>query len=544
MKRLLSALAVLALAVPTVAQPAGSSPGATPAFTPVTWERLLNAANEPHNWLMYSGTLDSQRFSGLNQVNRDTVGDLELKWTYQIPQLDRSEAVPLVVDGVMFITEAPSNVVAVDAATGRQYWRYDHPLPDDLRICCGRNNRGVAILGEQLYMSTLDAHLVAIDARSGNLVWNREVADHRSGYSKTAAPLVIKDKVVTGIAGGEYGIRGFIDSYEATTGELDWRADTIPGPDHPDNQTWAGDSWRTGGSATWITGSYDPDLDLVYWGTGNPGPDWNGDVRMGDNLYSDAAMAINHDTGGLEWYFQFTPHDVHDWDAIQVPILADMDWGGKSRKVMMWANRNAFFYVIDRETGEFLLGTPFARQTWAEGLDSNGRPIRVPNTAPNADGVIVSPPVAGATNWFSPAYSPNTGLFYVQAYDGEDRYFQRDEEYSEGDQFTGGGFERPLPLDEYHSAVRAIEPTTGEIRWEYPLQPRSTGGMLATAGDLVFTGSIDGYFLALDAETGAELWHMNVGRLVHSAAITYAVDGEQYVAIAAGNVLFVFGLPK
>jgi len=536
------ALAILVYAPMGNAQPADSQSTATPSFSPVTWERLINAADEPENWLMYSGTLDSQRFSKLDQIHNRNVGELELKWAYQIPQLDRSESVPLVVDGVMFITEAPSNVVAVDAATGRQYWRYDHPLPDDLRICCGRNNRGVAILGDTLYMSTLDAHLVAIDARTGNVVWDKEVADHRAGYSKTAAPLIVKDEVVTGIAGGEYGIRGFIDSYNAATGDLKWRADTIPGPDHPDNQSWAGDSWRTGGAASWITGAYDPDLDLVYWGTGNPGPDWNGDVRMGDNLYSDSAMALNHETGALEWYFQFTPHDVHDWDAIQVPILADITMDGEERKVMMWANRNAFFYTLDRENGEFLIGKPFAKQTWAEGLDSNGRPIRVPNTSPTSQGTLVSPPVVGGTNWFSPAYSPRTELFYVQAYDGEDVYYQRDEDYVEGDQFTGGGFQMPLPIDNYQSAVRAIDPRTGDIRWEYQLQPRSTGGMLATAGDLVFSGSVDGYFFALDAVSGEELWHMSVGNLVHSAPLTYAVDGEQYVTIAAGNVVFTFGL--
>ena len=432
--------------------------------------------------------------------------------------------------------------MAVDAATGRQYWRYNHELPDDLRICCGRNNRGVAILGETLYMSTLDARLVAIDARTGNLVWNTEVADYRSGYSKTAAPLIVKDKVVTGIAGGEFGIRGFIDSYDATTGDLDWRADTIPGPDHPDNQTWAGESWRTGGSASWITGAYDPDLDLVYWGTGNPGPDWNGDVRMGDNLYSDSAMALNMETGGLEWYFQFTPHDVHDWDAIQVPILADLRMGGETRKVMMWANRNAFYYTLDRVTGEFLVGKPFAKQTWAEGLDSNGRPIRVPDTFPTPEGTLVSPPVVGGTNWFSPAYSPRTELFYVQAYDGEDVFYKRDEDYVEGDRYTGGGGQRPLPTDAYQSAIRAIDPKTGDIRWEFQIQPRSTAGIMATAGDLVFSGSIDGYFYALDAVSGEELWHIAVGSRVHSSPMSFAVDGTQYVTIAAGNVVYTFGL--
>ncbi len=549
MQRLATAITLFACAAGAAAQPAdtgaGTSPaGASPAFSPVTWERLLHAADEPGNWLMYSGTLDAQRYSRLDQVHNRNVGELELKWAYQIPQLDRAETVPLVVDGVMFITEAPSNVVAVDAATGRQYWRYDHPLPDDLRICCGRNNRGVAILGETLYMSTLDAHLVAIDARSGNLVWDREVADHRSGYSKTAAPLIVKDQVVTGIAGGEFGIRGFVDAYDAATGDLTWRAWTIPGPDHPDNQTWAGESWRTGGSASWITGAYDPDLDLVYWGTGNPGPDWNGDVRLGDNLYSDSVLALDHETGGLEWYFQFTPHDVHDWDAIQVPILADLTMGGEERKVMMWANRNAFFYTLDRVTGEFLLGEPYAKQTWAVGLDSNGRPIRVPDTAPTPEGTLVSPPVVGGTNWFSPAFSPRTELFYVQAYDGEDVYYKRDEEYVEGDRYTGGGFQRPLPVENYESAIRAIDPRTGDVRWEYQVQPRSTAGVLATAGDLVFSGSVDGWFYALDAATGDPLWNVAVGARVHSAPMTYAVDGRQYVTIAAGNVVFTFGMPE
>ena len=541
MKRLAIAIALLFVASLGSAQESDTA-GATPSFSPVTWERLSNAADEPANWRMCGGTLNSQRFSRLDEIHNRNVGNLELKWAYQIPQLDRAETSPIVVDGVMFITESPSNVVAVDAATGQRYWRYDHPLPDDLRICCGRNNRGVAILGETLFMSTLDAHLVAIDARTGNLIWNAEAADHRSGYSKTAAPLVVKDKIVTGIAGGEFGIRGFVDSYDAQSGERLWRAWTIPGPDHPDNQTWAGDSWRTGGSPSWITGSYDPDLDLVYWGTGNPGPDWNGDVRLGDNLYSDSALALNGDTGALEWYFQFTPHDVHDWDAIQVPILADLEMDGEMRKVMMWANRNAFYYTLDRETGEFLVGKPYAKQTWAEGLDSNGRPIRVPNTFPTPEGTLVSPSVGGGTNWWSPAYSPRTELFYVNAFDGEQIYFKRDEEYVEGDQFTGGGGQNAAPIDTYHSAIRAIDPRTGDLRWEYPIQPRSTAGITTTAGDLVFSGSVDGYFYALDAVSGEELWHIAVGSRVHAAPITYAVNGKQYVTVAAGNVVFTFGL--
>ncbi len=543
MKRL--AILVLVLASGTLVLGQDDTPrtgSSTPAFSPVTWDRLLNASDEPENWLMYSGTLDSQRFSRLDQVNAGNVDDLELKWAYQIPQIDRAETVPLVVDGIMFVTEAPSNVVALDAATGRQYWRYNHELPDDLRICCGRNNRGVAILGETLYMSTLDAQLAAIDARTGNLRWATQVAPYQSGYSKTAAPLIVKDRVVTGIAGGEYGIRGFVDAYNPETGALDWRTDTIPGPDNPDVQTWAGESWRTGGSASWITGAYDPDLDLVYWGTGNPGPDWNGDVRLGDNLYSDSVLALDGTSGNMDWYFQFTPHDVHDWDAIQVPILADIEYEGRTRKVMMWANRNAFYYTLDRETGEFLVGKPYALQTWAEGLDETGRPIRLPDTFPTEEGVVVSPGIGGGTNWWSPAYSPQTGLFYVNAFDGEQRYYKRNEDYVEGESFMGGGGENLRPNETYHSAIRAIDPATGDRRWEFPTKPRSSAGITTTAGNLVFSGTVEGYFFALNAETGEELWHVSVGGRVHSAPMTYAVDGKQYVTIAAGNVVFTFGL--
>ena len=537
-----ASLAALIVTVQPAAAQEPSSDGGAPVFSPVTWERLVNAADEPHNWLMYSGTLDSKRFSRLDQIHNRNVAALELKWAHHIRQLDRAETTPLVVDGVMFITESPSNVTAVDAVTGRPFWRYVHELPDDLRVCCGRNNRGVAILGETLYMSTLDAHLVAIDGRSGNLLWSAEVADYRAGYSKTAAPLIVKDKVVTGIAGGEFGIRGFLDAYDAKTGRREWRTHTIPGPDHPDNQTWAGDSWRTGGSPTWITGSYDPELNLVYWGTGNPGPDYNGDIRGGDNLYADSVLALDGDSGEMSWYFQFTPHDVHDWDAIQIPVLADIELDGATRKAMLWANRNGFYYTLDRETGEFLVGKEFARQTWAEGLDASGRPIRRPGMLPSREGTLVSPTAGGGTNWWSPAYSPRTGLLYVNAFDGEAMFFIRDEQYSEGDRFTGGGTQAPLPIDNYTSAIRALDPRTGDLRWEFPITPRSRAGVLATAGGLVFSASDDGYFYALDAVTGEELWHIALGGPVNAQPMTYAVNGQQYVTMTVGNVVYTFGL--
>ena len=544
MNKLPLLLCAIFLALPLQAQEEPFQTVITPAFSPVTWERLVNAESEPENWMMYSGTLDSQRYSRLDQINTDNVTELEMKWSYQIPVIDRAETVPTVVDGVMFITEAPSNLTAVDARTGRVYWRYDHELPEDLRICCGRNNRGVAILGETLFMSTLDAHLVAIDARTGNVLWDVEVADYEAGYSKTAAPLIVKDKVVTGIAGGEFGIRGFIDAYDPVTGELEWRTYAIPGPGEPGNDSWSGDSWKTGGAATWITGSYDPELNLIYWGTGNPGPDWNGDVRLGDNLYSDSALALNGDTGEIAWHFQFTPHDVHDYDSIQVPILADIEYQGSTRKVMMWANRNAFFYTIDRETGEFLEGEAYASQTWAQGLDPNGRPIRVPGMAPTYEGILVSPPIVGATNWYSPGYSQQTGLFYVTSFDGEQEFFKRDEEYEEGERFTGGGGRYNQPMDAFHSSIRAINPATAEIEWEFPIMPRSSAGITTTAGGIVFTGSADGYFFALDAANGEELWHISLGARVHAAPMTYAIDGQQFVTIASGNVVYTFGLKE
>ena len=539
----LCALTITAITAQVSAQEQEFQTVMTPAFSPITWERLVNAKNEPQNWLMYNGTLDAQRHSLLDEVNVSNVDELELKWAYQIPEIDRAETVPVVVDGIMFITEAPSNVVAVDARTGRQYWRYNHEMPEDLRICCGRNNRGVAILGETLFMSTLDAHLVAIDARTGNLLWDTEVAKHDSGYSKTAAPLIVKDLVVTGIAGGEFGIRGFIDAYDPVTGELVWRTYTIPGEGEFGVDTWLGDSWKTGGSATWITGAYDPDLNLIYWGTGNPGPDWNGDVRLGDNLYSDSALALNGDTGEIEWYFQFTPHDVHDWDAIQIPILADLNINGQNRRTMMWANRNAFFYTIDAADGQFIQGAPFATQTWAQGLDSvTGAPIRVPGLAPTYEGIMVSPPITGGTNWYSPAYNPDTGLFYVTSFDGEQIFFKRDEDYEEGERYTGGGGRYDQPMDAFQSYIRAINPLNSEIEWEFPIMPRSSAGITTTTGGLVFSGTADGYFFALNAETGEELWNISLGRRVHAAPITYEVDGQQHVTIASGNVVYTFTL--
>ena len=377
----------------------------------MTYERLLKADSEPGNWLTYSGSYRSWRYSTLDQINRQNAGSLKVAWVYQMPTSHRIEATPIVVDGVMYVSEPPSNVFALDAATGRPYWHYKRSLPAKINVCCDAVNRGVAVLGDRVFLGTVDAHLVALSAKTGAVLWDVPVADSQTGYSITGAPLIVKDMVITGIAGGEYGIRGFLDAYDVATGKRRWRFNTIPGPGEKGHETWGGtDAWKQGGGPTWVTGSYDPELNLVIWGVGNPSPDWNADVRPGDNLYSDSAIALDADTGKLKWHFQFVPHDANDWDAVQVPVLVDTEWQGRPRKLIYWAHRGGFYYVLDRATGEFLLGKPFAKQTWAKGLDAKGRPERLPNSVPREEGVYIWPGVQGATNWYSPSYNPLTAL--------------------------------------------------------------------------------------------------------------------------------------
>jgi alcohol dehydrogenase (cytochrome c) len=491
--------------------------------------------------LTYSGQYSGQRYSQLASVTRRNAGQLQIRWIYQLRTTEAVETTALVVDGVMYLTRA-NDVIALDAATGRPYWTYSHPLPADLALCCGRQNRGLAILDGRIYMATLDAKLVALDAATGMVLWTTVIADARAGYSSTGAPLVVKDKVITGIAGGEFGIRGFIDGYDAATGARVWRFDTVPGPGAAGHETWAGDSWKTGGAPTWMTGTYDPALDLLYWGVGNPGPDWNGSRRDGDNLYSDSVVALNPDDGTLRWHFQFTPHDEHDWDATQVPVLVDAVRDGRVRKLLYLANRNGFFYVLDRETGAFQLAREFARQTWAERIDERGRPVPRPGIAPSPAGVFVSPSANGAANWWPPAYSPETGLFYVMAYDGGATFFSNDSPHVQGEMHLGGTIGEEDPTPDAVSAVRAIDPLTGARRWEFLLQPKSMSGLLATAGGLVFGGSIDGYVFALDAATGADVWHRSVGGAVIAAPMTYSVNDVQYVMIAAGDTILAFSL--
>ena len=520
----------------------------------VTYDRLLHADREPQNWLTYSGTYSSQRYSTLTQITPANVKDLEMKWVFQSDSIQKMEASPIVVEGVMYVTQAPNDVVALDARTGRIFWVYQYRVSPDARVCCGQVNRGLAIHGDTLFMGTIDAHMVALDAKNGRVLWNIEAADPKLGYSITQAPLVIKDKVIVGMAGGEYGIRGFFAAYDVKTGKEAWRFYTVPGPGEPGNETWAGDSWKHGSAGSWVTGSYDPDLNLLYWGTGNPGPDWNPDVRLGDNLYSCSVLALDPDTGKLKWHFQFTPNDSSDWDSTQVPVLADLDWNGNRRKVMLWANRNGFFYVLDRTTGKFMRGNPFVFQNWATGLDENGRPMRAPNSRITVEGTKLYPGMQGGTNWYSPSFSPRTGLFYVPAWKDYYSYFSKlPAAYNEGQSFFGGATKsavQPIrrgPINSWtdvagHGEIIALDPYTGKEKWAFKMHDVTDSGLLTTASDLLFTGSREGYFWALDAKTGTPLWHATTGGQISSAAVSYMVDGKQYVAISANHSVFVFGL--
>jgi alcohol dehydrogenase (cytochrome c) len=524
----------------------------------VSYDRILKAVSEPQNWLTYGGTYASQRYSALAQITPDNVSRLETKWVLQNQVFGAWQSNPLIVDGIMYLTERPNDVMAVDARTGRMFWMYRWTPSPDARVCCGANNRGVAILGNTLYMGTLDAHLIALDAVTGKPLWNTAVADVKLAYSITHAPLIIKDKVIVGVGGGEFGIRGYIAAFDAKTGKELWRFNTIAGPGEPGHDSWTEEGWKSGGGSVWVTGSYDPELNLTYWGIGNPGPDWNPRQRPGDNLYTDSVVALDPDTGTLKWHFQFTPNDGYDYDSVQVPVLADIDWQGRPTKVMMWANRNGFFYVLDRTSGTFLLGRPFVRVNWASGLDPHGRPIQTPQPA----GMPTYPGNQGGTNWYPPSFSPRTGLFYFSAWENYGTIYRPEQAtYQPGRNFSGGGFTVVTPVpgapsigigrrgpinnwtDEVgNGAVMAMDPHTGQSKWKVTQFDVTDGGMLTTASDLLFTGGREGYFHALDARTGTVLWKTNLGGQIVMAPVTFQVDGKQYVSVISGSALFTFGL--
>jgi alcohol dehydrogenase (cytochrome c) len=500
------------------------------------------------DWLTYSGSYDGQRFSRLSQIHTANVQQLRVRWLHHIDtNSDRQQTVPLVSGGVMYFSASPATVMAVDAATGKTFWEYKRPVAEGATLCCGVVNRGVALLDNRVFLGTADAHLIALDANSGRLLWDQQVTDHTEAYAITSAPLAAGKLVITGISGGDFATRGFIAAYDAATGTPVWRFNTVPGPGEPGHETWSGDSWRTGGSATWMTGSYDPDSATVYWGIGNPAPAWVGDARIGDNLYSDSVVALDATTGKMRWHFQFTPHNVHDWDATQVPVLIDEPGRRPARRLLAWPNRNGFFYSLDAATGKFLQGRAFAEQTWATGLDPNGRPIPRPDSAPSASGALVSPSSYGATNWWPNAYNPMLELLFVPVLERPALYFRTATPTPEKGKLFMGGAEQGIEGRDFYTAVRALNPLTGERQWErrWPgrrnLHPESAG-LLATAGGLVF-GSDQGVVFALDAKAGNVLWTFDAGINIVTAPMSYAVDGVQYMAIAAGKLMMAFALP-
>jgi alcohol dehydrogenase (cytochrome c) len=520
-----------------------ASASSLPEFS-VPFEALRSAQYAAADWPTYYGSYNGTRYSSLEHINRSNVRQLQARWIYQMPSRGaRMEASPIIVDGRLFVTDPDGGVIALDAATGSRLWRYSRPAPHDVQLCCVTANRGVAALNGAVFVATLDAHLIALDAVTGKVLWDQVIVDYRKGYSSTGAPIAVKDMIVTGIAGSEYGAMGFVAAFNATTGAKLWQFDTIPKPGEKGSDTWAGDSWRTGGAATWMTGTYDADLDLIYWGVANPAPDFDASKRAGDNLYSNSVVALRASSGQLAWYFQFTPGDDHDWDAVQVPVLADVVDGTQTKKLLLQANRNGFFYALDRATGKFIGATPFIDQTWAESIDAAGRPRKRPNISPSLRGTLLNPSSTGATNWWPPTFNPKAQLFVVPALERPGLYFKTDVEEGEGKELLGGT--SPGATESHVMAMRALDPRSGRLKWERRAvnnREAFTSGLLSTAGGLVFM-SEQSKLIALDIDDGRQLWSFEAGGQVLAPPSTYRIGAEQYVAFAAGDVIVGLSLP-
>lgn len=517
----------------------------------VTFDDLREGLRNPARWLSMHGDYTGQRHSPLTQVTPENVQQLTPQWTFQAGAMTLSrgwEGTPLVIDGTLYLTGNDNIAWAIDAATGQVVWTYRRELPGNLTYASGnRTNRGFGVLGESLFMATLDAHLIALDRNTGDIVWDVPFADYRLGFAATVAPLVVRDMVIIGNSGGDYPTRGFVDAYDAATGARRWRFYTVPEPGEPGSETWPNDAaMARGGGATWTTGSYDPELNLVYWGTGNPNPDYYGGGRTGDNLYTASILALDADTGELAWYYQFTPHDLHDWDANQVPVLADLEIDGEVRPVVMMANRNGFFYTLDRRTGEVLVGRPFTGTRWARELDENGRPIVLNDgfvgpgeTDEDAECI---PDLRGGTNFYPPSYDPERELFFVMARESCAFYVAREDPLPAEPAVFMSGAMRQQPEPSY-SALRALDPKTGALRWEYRIGALNQTGVLSTASGLVFAGNVEGDFAAFDSETGERLWSYYTGSPIHgTAAMTYMLEGKQFVLIPSGTVIHAFAV--
>ena len=508
----------------------------------ITADQLLRAQQDPETWLHYGRDYAAWRYSELDEINTGNIRKLAPQWIHQTGVPGKNESTPLVFGGLMYVTGPGNHAWALDLLTGRRVWHYAKSYPKEVQGCCGPVNRGFAVLGDRLFKVNFEGTLVALDAKTGKTEWETEVADWRKGFSLTVAPIVVKDKVLVGISGAEFGVRGYIDAYEAATGKRAWRFYTVPAPGEPGSETWGGDSWIRGGGSAWVTGSYDPELNLVYWGTGNPAPDMNGDVRPGDNLYTCAVVALDADTGKLRWHYQFTPHDVHDWDATEDLPLVDLNIGGRTVKTVIQANRNGFYYVLDRTNGKLLATRKYTEISWAKEIGPDGRPVLVPGQDPTEEGNKACPGLGGGHNWQATAYSPRTGLYYFGSTDGCHIYYKTDHDYVEGQWYQLSTVE-PVPGDGAKGSVIAVDAATGETRWRYEMERAPSGGTLATAGGLVFTGDHQGYLMAFDAATGKLLWRFQTGGQIGSAPITYRFRGRQVLAVTAGNSILTFALP-
>ncbi len=510
-----------------------SSPLTAPEIQ-VTWDSLKNPDREPGQWLMYGRDSGNQRFSPLQEITRANVRNLVPVWSFQTGTPDGLEATPLFVNGVLYLSTSWDHVFAIDARTGAELWHYRRSLPEKLKYCCGPVNRGVAILGGTLYLGTLDAHIVALSARDGRVRWDVEAGKVDDNISITSPPLVAGNKIITGMAGGDYPSRGFLDAYDADSGKRLWRFYTVPAGGEPGVETWSGDSWKTGGGATWMNGSYDAALNLVYWGTGNPNPDYDGDVRQGRNLYCNSVVALNADTGKLVWTYQFTPHDVWDYDGVNEMVFADsLPAQGRRVNALLHADRNGHLFALDRANGTFLYAKPFVRATWTTGFDAAGRPAINPRAIPSYEGVEVCPGAAGGKEWNAMAYSPSTRLVYLPVIENCALFYNYGSEAKKKGLPPGPNGFRYLPGQAY-GKVMAIRADSGEAAWEVRTRTPMGAGMLVTAGNLLFTGNAEGSFQAFDAETGAQLWAYQTGSGMRAAPISFRLDGRQYVAIASG----------
>jgi PQQ-dependent dehydrogenase (methanol/ethanol family) len=518
--------------------PAGPLAKEQPPIPSEAIEQILNP--KPGEWPTYNGSLSANRHSALTQINAQNVSRLKLAWTYTLP-LVGLQTTPLVSDGVMYVS-GPNRVCALDSRTGREIWCYSRPrntagtIPGD---AAKGANRGVALLGDRIFFATDNAHLICVNRLTGGLMWDVDITVPGSPgrYGSTGAPLVVGDLVITGVSGGDAPLQGFVAAYKAATGQLAWRFWTLPKRGEPGSETWQGSALDTGGAATWLTGSYDPETGLLYWPTGNPFPDTDGDQRRGDNLYTNCVVALDPKTGKLRWYYQFTPHDLHDWDATEPLVLVNALFQGRERKLLLQANRSGFFYVLDRTTGEVLLGKPFVRKlTWASGIGRDGRPQELEGNKPTPLGTKTCPAVRGATNWYSTAYNPTAKLFYVMAVEDCNIYRQS---------ASGGYVPARDPSNPPEKYLRAIDIETGKIVWEVAQVGAPEGnysGVLSTAGGLVFYGETGGSFAAVDARTGKTLWHFDTGQEWRASPMTYLVNGRQHIAIASGGNILSFAL--